>query len=199
MRFFCAVTLITLVSLVAVSVSPQLADGSTKSPKAVVEEFWKMETDGQRLTTEGWRGADSFFVRPVIPPVKRHIIVIDKDYSVWDPVVKDDTAEVMIGISPPLWNIDSQMRISHFPARDETKSGVAIKLIRSSKYWHFGPDGRTLKEESGEPEWRIAEPAMSIWLTVDAAIRYATQMRDSSKDPVTKKNATQTLRVLKLQ
>jgi len=35
-----------------------------ESPTEVVESFWKFETEGGRLTPEGWSKGGSFFVRP---------------------------------------------------------------------------------------------------------------------------------------
>jgi len=57
-------------------------------------------------------------------------------------------------------------------------------------------DKQGLKEVSGAREWRIEETDAAIWLTVETAIRYVTQMRDQSNDPVIKRNADRTLAVL---
>jgi len=55
-----------------------------KGPKQVVEEFLAMETNGGRLTPEGWHQAEAFFVRPAPEPSGRRIVVISPNYSVYE-------------------------------------------------------------------------------------------------------------------
>jgi hypothetical protein len=89
-----------LVSVVASSSVSQQSVTTNKSPKALVEEFWKMETRGGRLTTEGWRSADRYFVRPIEPPNERVIGVVDNGFSIEDPYMRSgNTAVVTINVS----------------------------------------------------------------------------------------------------
>ena len=48
-----------LVFVAAAFCNAQSSSRPTKSPKTVVEEFWKMDTEGGRLTDGGWRAAES--------------------------------------------------------------------------------------------------------------------------------------------
>lgn len=167
----------------------------TESPKQVIEAFWKIETAGGRLTDEGWRAADHFFVKPIEPPHARVIYVIDSDYAVWDPTVRDSTAEVTIGVGGLIWKIDPRMHTTVF--LNQVKGAVVYKLVLVSKHWEFAPDHRTLAEVSTAPQWRIQEADGAVWLTVDTAIRYLNQKRDNSTDPLIKKNAEQSLAMLR--
>src|SRR5438270_9121017 len=92
-----------LVFVAAPFCNAQSSSHPTKSPKTVVEEFWKMDTEGGRLTDDGWRAADSFFARPIEPPKERVICVIYGDFAVRDPTVKDGTAEVIVGTAGRVW------------------------------------------------------------------------------------------------
>src|SRR5438270_13832882 len=68
-------------TIAALSVSGGQGTPNEKSPKEVVEEFWKLETEGGRLTPEGWLNADIFFVRPEPLPRKKIIEVISAKYK----------------------------------------------------------------------------------------------------------------------
>ncbi len=167
----------------------------------MVEEFWKLETDGGRLTPEGWNKANAFFVRSTTPPTKRIILVIDKDFSVWDPVVKGNTADVIVGVHG-ICEINSELRSSRWPPAATGKDGAFWKLVLTNKHWELGTDGNAAREVTGSAEWRIDSAGSGgtgneIWLTVGAAIRYVTQMRDKTTNPVVKQNADRTLSILK--
>jgi hypothetical protein len=187
--------IVSLIFVAQVLSLAQSSAGPTKSPKAVVEEFWKMETQGGRLTTDGWRSADRYFVRPIEPPNERVIGVVDNGFSIEDAYMRSGNAAVVtINVSGLAWKIDSKMRIRVF--LDQVKGFVIYDLVLTSKHWEFTPDHRTLREVSGEPEWRIEKDG-DIWLAADTAIRYLSQVRDTATDSVIKKNAEQSLATLR--
>jgi hypothetical protein len=103
-------------------------------------------------------------------------------------------AIVHINVGGLSWKIDPKMRIRVF--RDEFKGIMIYYLIPTSKHWEFTPDGQTLREVSGPPEWRIDYEGEE-WLTKNNAIRYLTQVRDRTSDPTIKKNAEESIAVLK--
>lgn len=59
-----------------------------------------------------------------------------------------------------------------------------------------GPRGGSPKEETGPERWLIDGSDTTEWTTVEAAIRYVTEMRDHATDPLIKKNADRTLAML---
>ena len=106
-----------------------------------------------------------------------------------------NAAVVTINVSGLAWKIDPKMRIRVFS--DQVKGFVIYDLVLTSKHWEFTPDHRTLKEVSGEPQWRIEKEDGDVWLTTDTAIRYLNHVRDTTTDPVITKNAEQSLATLR--
>lgn len=49
----------------------------------------------------------------------------------------------------------------------------------------------------GPWEWKIEQPRMSRWTTVDKALEYVTMMREKTDDPVIQRNAEKTISALK--
>jgi hypothetical protein len=187
-----------IVSLILVTQVLSLAQssaGPTKSPKAVVEEFWKMDTEGGRLSDEGWRAADRFFVRPIERPKEKIICIFDYGFNVSFQRLRDDTAEVIVNTAGTVWNLDPKMRLSI--CSDQGKDLWLNKLVLTSKHWELAPDHRTPREVSGPPEWRFEKESNYVYLTVETAIRYLSQVRDTTTDPVIKKNAEQSLATLR--
>jgi hypothetical protein len=169
-----------------------------QSPKQVVEEFCKFETAGGRLTESGWNKAGIWFAHPPLPPQRAEILVTENGYSVWDPVMKGpSSALVIVGVTGDIWRVNTQMRVSRDPSSRSPKSAMAYKLIQSNKHWDPAPDGRTLNEVVGKPKWLIEGTGDTIWLTKETAIQYLTETRDSSKDPVLKRNADKAIASLK--
>lgn len=187
-----SVVFAVILSIAGIGTPAQGPEDRQKSPKKVVESFWKFETEGGRLTPEGWSKASSFFVRPVSPPSKKKISVIYKDSTISDPIIKGSTAHITVEILPQ-GQIDSTLR---FTPSESYKAGLVYNLLLTDKHWELGSDG-TPKEMTGPPEWRIEDTASTLWLSIDAAIHYVTDVRDKTTDPSIKKNADQTLTKLK--
>jgi hypothetical protein len=45
----------------------------------------------------------------------------------------------------------------------------------------------------GPPEWRIETFEIEPWVTIEAAIRYLTRLRDESSSGITKRNADESI------
>jgi hypothetical protein len=195
MKHILAVSLFLMVA--ALGVRGQSGTNETKSPKEVVEEFWKLETKGGRLTPEGWSKARVFFLHPSSPPQKKTIAVISGKYkySVDERWIKGNQAEIWNGCID-LGRIDDALRYKPPDPRYD-KAVVSYHLVLIDKHWEFGPDGVTEKEVSGPLAWRIENPEPVIWLTVDTAVRYVKEVREKTTDLTLKKNADQTLTKLK--
>jgi len=146
------------VILAAPSILGQSQPGKTKSPKEVVQEFWKLETEGGRLTSEGWHNAGIFFVHPGPLPQRKTIEVISGTYkySVDERWVKENEAEIANGCFD-LGRIDDSLRYTPPDPRYE-KTAALYHLVLTDKHWEIGPDGVTEKELSGPLAWRIENP-----------------------------------------
>src|SRR5689334_9603531 len=60
----------------------QSARAQLKPPKEIVEEFWKLEVEGSRLTPQGWLTTAGFFVHPIPPSLQEPLVVVAKDFGV---------------------------------------------------------------------------------------------------------------------
>jgi hypothetical protein len=71
-----------------------------------------------------------------------------------------------------------------------------FKLVFENKYLLPARGNLPAKEFVGPSRWRIEDAHSEHWLTVNAAIRYVTRMRDATPDPVVKANAEKTVATL---
>jgi hypothetical protein len=184
-------------TVAALGVCGQSGTKETKTAKEVVEEFWKLETEGGRLTPEGWYKAGIFFVRPSPPPQKKTIAVISGKYkhSVDERWVKGNQAEIANECFD-LGRIDYALRYTA-PDPRYYKTDVLHHLVLTDKHWELGPDGVTEKEVNGPLAWRIENSEPVLWITKDTAVRYVKEAREKTTDPTLKKNADQTLTTLR--
>jgi hypothetical protein len=169
-----------------------------KSPTEVVDEIWRLATQGELLTPDGWRRACGFFSSPTPFPGNKVILVMSND---WGPAFqvgsKNDAAEVDLGYFA-LGNIDSALRYTDTPSK-YMKMALAYHLVPVPSYLEMmGPDGKTVVERkpAGYREWQIQGSPESQWTTVNTAIRYVLEKRDKATDPVIKRNADQSLAIL---
>lgn len=170
-------------------------DTRSQSPKAVVEDFWKFEIDGGRLTPDGWSRGNDFFVRPIPMSGVGKITVIDRNSSVWDPVMDGKKCRVTIGISS-LGRLGPKLQ--YFPPDSRfVKEGAEYRLVLTETHSQLGTDGKTSKEIAGPLRWRIEGPGSPIFITLDTAIRYLSEKGEHSPDPVIRKNAEKTLAALR--
>jgi len=166
-----------------------------KSPTEVVDEIWRLGTQGELLTPDGWRRACGFFSSPTPFPGNKVILVMSND---WGPAFqggsREDAAEVELGYFA-IGKIDSELRYTDTPSK-YMKTAFAYHLVPVPSYQEMmGPDGTTLVEKKpvGYREWQIQGSPDPQWTTVNTAIRYVLEKRDQATDPTIKKNADQTL------
>lgn len=177
MRMFFAVGLLLFLSTPA----PAQSSSSANSPRAVVQDFWRTEIGGGRLTEDGWNRAGMFFLHPTSRPVNQPVLVILSGNRV-DEVDKDSThSEVYVGCSE-LGQLSSNLKFTPSP-------GGTAPLEMVCKY--------DLVLTGAHPEWKIANAPAGLRISVDTAIRYAAKMRDTSSDDAIKKNAGATITALR--
>lgn len=176
-----------------------------RAPNEVVDEIWRMATQGQLLTPEGWRIAGGFFTEPRPFPANEQILVVGNE---WGPAYEmrsvTDGKEITVGY----WHdgsIDAQLRYTPPPkaVTGFVKTAFAYTLVTAPSYMMiYGPDGKTLVEKrpTGAYVWLIKGTQPQPIATVNAAIMYVLERRDRTTDPGTKANANQTLiRLLKFR
>jgi hypothetical protein len=155
----------------------------TPSAGDVFARFCKLDAQGGQLTDEGWQKIAALFVNPGKPRRDR-IIVTDGGGP--------------LGPTPEGGKIAVGREYIHF-------GHIDLPQVRFSN-GEF-PPGTMIREQGsyvvkvpgpgGAAEWRIEGPVPEPKITVDAAIRYVTELRANAKDPVIRKNADRTLAALK--
>jgi hypothetical protein len=169
-----------------------------RTPEGVVDEVWRMATQGQLLTPEGWRTAGGFFTEPRPFPANEKILVVGNEWGpAYDTGSDGSAKEVVVGY----WNegsIDAKLRYT--PPPPETtgyvKTAFAYTLVTAPSYlMMYGADGKTLVEKrpTGSRVWLIKGAQAPPATTVNTAIRYVLEMQERTTDQATKENATQTL------
>ncbi len=191
-------TLVLVLAFGVIGAFAQSPAPAAKSPKALVQEYWNLETHGGRLTDQGWNKAAGFFLHPGPMPHNKRIVVIPEDSSVDEWTTNGNTALILVGLGKTVGTVDSNMAFVR-DSSDAIKEGILFNVVFTDRYWILNEDGKTVKEVSGVPEWKIDTKGTDtvIWLSLETAIRYVTQIRDEVTNVAIKKNADKTLAILK--
>lgn len=201
MRFLLAVVL----GLGATAALAQAPSSPSKSPKDVVEKIFQFETNGGRLTTDGWYKASRIFVRmyPVAPPIKIvHVVRNGANDKVEETARTENWAEVSVSTSL-LGEIDAALRFKPVPKQGAygvlllQSTQVTFHVVLTEKQWRVNRDGGRDYEVTSSPQWLIDCDQSDIWINRETAIRYVTDMRDKTGDPAIKRNAEETLATFK--
>ena len=183
----------------------QVPTGSRESPKRVVEQFYKQETEGRWLGAERWDELQDLLteVRPWSPPA---VISVIRNYKLGD-ATKD------IG---PGGRVDYQVEVDLFEwgsinsflnftrARAPRGKSVAVNqpveqqtydsLVLTDRFVKWSPSGD--EEKKWVRRWRITLFALPS-VDVEAALRWVAKVRDKSNDPVLRYSAERTIKILK--
>jgi hypothetical protein len=186
-------------------------EDSGRSPQQVVEELWKVATQGALLTPDGWdKTARSFRDYPLPAPgstvtndahgSKRPILVTSNDWGVLSCTITGNSAEVVVEYYD-LGRIDPLLHYS--PGKDSGpmgKTALSFTLVFAPvRYPSFRSEGNILKVDkivTGPAAWQIEKIPALPWTTVNTAIRYVLEMRAKTNEPLIKKNADETLKEL---
>lgn len=105
-----------------------------RAPTEVVDEIWRMATQGQFLTPEGWRMAGGFFTEPGPFPASEKILVVANE---WGPAYvlrsDGDSKEVAVGY----WDagsIDIKLRYTPPAKTGFVKTAFGYTLITAPSY-----------------------------------------------------------------
>jgi hypothetical protein len=176
-------------------------------PKEAVEQVWRLATQGELLTPEGWdKMARAYFVHPappvgsrvtLIPPSGADILVVSNDWGVVDCALEGDTAKVAVEYRDA-GRIDRMLRFTRGKEPGPIgKSIMLYTLVFTPGHWEtYKPDGKGLEVadiKTTPPAWQIKTPQGPSWTTINTAIRYVLEIRDKTADPAIKKNADETL------
>ncbi|MGA7694550.1 MAG: hypothetical protein WCA76_05945 [Candidatus Sulfotelmatobacter sp.] len=194
---------IFIVLLISIPCLAQQATSPPAVPSKVIEEFWRIETGGGRLTPEGWYETSRFFIRSGLLPERKVINVIrnGRNDAIEETARTPTWAEVSVS-TDALGHVDSLLRFTRSPVRGA--GGVLIlkgpiltfDLVLTEKQWKLGKDGGMDLGSHVGPQWLITCGGDTAWINLDAAIAYVKDMRANSKDPAVKRNADKTLQQL---
>jgi hypothetical protein len=191
---------IALIASSVIGATAQSPIGSGLSAKDVVDQFVKMDVEGERLTTEGWHQADALFVKPSEPPHAKVVLVIARRYAVSEATEKRkkaNTAEFYMGYEE-VGRIDTtSLRLAPSNSGSETRSFDKYTVVLGDFNHASETPNATRQEGNASPEWRIdATQPPTMHLTAAAAMRYVTQMRAKTADAAIQKNADRTIKSL---
>jgi hypothetical protein len=204
--------LFALVLILASASIASWAQVSTKSdcdrPKEIVERVWKLATEGDLLTAEGWdKMARGVFVYPapslgskftLMPPQGGQAIrVMSNDWGIVGCTTEGNTAKVVVEYYDA-GSVDETLRYT--PGKEPPplgKSEMLFTLVFAPGHWEtYKSDGtglRIAEVKTTSPGWRIQSPQGPRWTTVNTAIRYVLETRDHVQYPAIKRNADLTL------
>jgi hypothetical protein len=193
MRSLCIIALVS--TLVTLSASQS---SITSPPEKVVEQLWAMATRGGLLTRDGRKSASKLFVRSIDFAEPNLIRVVSNSYGVAPAMINGDTAKLVVWCKE-IGKIDSKLRFTPAPNSPSYKTARGYTVVLpTSKLRTYASDGKTLVGETkGAPEWKIDGPPDDQFTTVNTAIRYVLEKRDSATDSTMKDNADNTLTILK--
>lgn len=191
----------TLATLRALSAGAPLstppARVAKESPSTVARQFIAIESVS---LPDQWGRVANFFVETPKPEWNKvHIVdIVDTGVD-----ASGDSAEVDISTNS-LGNLDASLRLSSYPPERLLPGGASacigddvfgFNLVLSDKRWDISEDN--VVEESDVPfSWRVEDTSFEPLISLGTAIRYVRQVRDESSDPMVKKNAAKTLRIL---
>lgn len=197
---------VTVLGVGMLPIPPQSRENHQGSPSSVVTDFIKMELKGVRLMPKGERKSAHFFVQSHPVSEDRNITVVSDRYELRERPTsgsKKTTSTVDLYFYQFYGQLSPDLRFQS--ARDiEPESGlvrnglsVSYSVVLTDRFSELKPNGQKPIEVTNGPEWRIENFQAGLLIDVQTAIRYVTEIRDKSNDPVIKKNAAATLAILK--
>jgi len=154
------------------------------------------------LMPDQWGELANFFVQAPTPKWKNVHVIDIIQIAV---KIKGSSSHVSISTNS-LGELDSSLLLSDYPPK-RLPLGVPstsacygddifeFNLLLSGKEQVVPQSGTTDKSER-QLAWRIDDSSFEPLITLDTAIRYVSRMREETKDPAVKKNATRSLRIL---
>jgi hypothetical protein len=151
-----------------------------------------MQMGGLGLQSETAAQLNMVLVHP--PTQNQDKIHVARAYTVKKTTLAGNKATVSVEYGA-LGELNSQLRFTSMGERG-TIVQRDYKLVLDNKYLAPGTEGRPASEFIGPSRWRIEEAPPEQWVSVGTSIKYVTQMRDATRDPMLKQNADKSLAIL---
>ena len=177
-----------------------------KSPKEVVEQFYKMETQGRWLGPERWDELQDFLtdIGPWLPHASISVLKSYEVRGARKDIGAGATVDYQVEVDFFEWgSIDSYLNFTkaRAPGGKSTPTGKSVEqrtyetLVLRDRFVQSDLSGKE-EEKRGMLGWRMTLLA-SPRVDVNAALRWVAEMRDKSNDPAIKYNAEKTMAILK--
>jgi hypothetical protein len=199
MHLFVVLSLVAL--LLPLLLCPTALVGQTipdlhrENPREIIERLCKMDEAGIRLTPRGWHEADTMFLHPQRFSRNVSLVVKDGDCGTISAEVSGNDATVGVEYLV-LGQIAPSMRFSWTGhVTEPIKLRNSYTLVHTDTYWVMtGEHG--IRQVRGATQWKIEKFQRRQVVSVETAIRYVREVRERASDPMVKKNADETLRIL---
>lgn len=191
-RLFIVMAIVGIGIVVAAMVPALPQEASARD---VLLRFCDLDAQGEQLTADGWQKVAALFTTPGTPRRERIMVARDFVVSPGSEQGRSTLGERMVGFHVEytlLGLIDSsQARFSPIPPTVHVEPSLFVvrQSVRRS-----GKASRWVEESV---EWRIEETVPEPHLGVDAALRYATELRANAREVVIRRNADKMLAALK--
>ena len=189
-RFFVLTAIASIGLLIATA--SQLV--SQDAARAVVERFCNLDAKGEQLTAVGWRRVAALFVRPGVP--RRDRVIVVKDFK----VIPDTEGSRRVLEKDAVSFYVEYTHVGTINSSEARFSGLPRTMLVEPSFFVIQQTGQVsgAPSHSGEfAEWRIDGPVPEPHLTVDAALRYAADLRAHATTDAIRKNADNMLAALK--
>jgi len=153
----------------------------SQSPTAVVDQFCRMDADGRHLGNDK-HAIEVFFTQP--GSRTGEAIVVIRDFVVSNAAIADNRATVVVEYT---YSGELNSRTALFT---RSMSGFKVRTNFDLVLTDESPRQTPARHPA---TWKINGPRPAPHITVDAAIRYITRLRDETADSEVKQNAEKAL------
>ncbi len=174
----------------------QAPDAHPKSTEVVIRRYEKLIANGALLTPEGWKQAARLFDRSDPYPRNGAIQIVSTGGSVGEDWMRGDEAQVETKWNDFYGTLDAAMRYKPAPYDGSIMMGQIFPMVRTHPELGAAERGKTTGiTQPGE--WKIKATQSVRFATIPVAIKYVEELRDQSKDPAIRENASKTIAALK--
>ncbi len=184
--------------------SASLSFGAQKNPRPLkpseqlVRHYLNLIASGAELTPDGWKRTGRLFAEWNAEPPDQTIWLMTTGGAIGEDSSNEQEAQVETKWTDFLGTIDVSLRYSAPHSKVSAVMTVyQFRLVRTDKHTEFGPKGEELRTTTGPTQWKFADAPKMRSATPEGAAAYVVKMRDATNDPKIKKNAEQTLAILK--
>jgi hypothetical protein len=161
-------------------------------PEGALSQFIQMQMDGAGLAAGDSGQLDIFLVRPA--QFRQDKIGVARNFGIRRTALAVNKAEAFVQYDA-IGEVDLQLRFTT-PSANGNTVRQDYKLIFDNDYSSASAGSGAPSHVIGPSRWRIEEAPPQQWVSVATAIKYATQMRDATRDPAIRENADKTLATL---